>query len=738
MLGKFWRNTKKQPQKFYRSPRKQRIVDFFHSRFAVLGIIIVLVAALLLNSLAELQLGDGTVPERQETRGISRQMKVEAPRGDILDGSGLPLAYNEKISNIYIAYAGLNDEELNAVLLDTAKLFEEYEVSYGKVIDDYLDLDTMTFSMGTERMLEWQQNTNFLGLKPLPKNVRESSKDIRYVKETPQVFYDYMRNTRFHISDDFSEDDQKRIFRLRFQIYLNNWYFRQGEPILLANDVPDELVSIIQEQNFRYIGLLEGETQQRNYTDKAKNLSQVIGYVGSISAEEMEKYRSQGYGIQEKIGKAGIESVAEQYLHGTGGVQPYRIWTPDNKKANADHDFGGKSPIAGYDVQLTVRMDVQEAALDALKEYIDSVKTLSDDVDAEKIAGTAVMINLKDGGSVIAMANYPNYDPQDFITMRVDDEAAKRVEAYLTDNKLKPMMNRAISQLYAPGSTFKTFIGVSAANHGIVDRETQFDCQQYIEVDGQRFRCTGHHGKIDMENALAYSCNIYFYQCGMQTGIDQLTADLKEFQLGEKTGIELSGEAAGVRPSRELKASLYSDPGDQQWFPADTAQISIGQGLNSYTVLQLARATGGIATGYLTNPHIIKRVTAQDGSIVFEPQKEDIPLKFNQYSRDIVREGMRAVITDPNSTAYSGFLDSPVTVAGKTGTAETNYGGGEIVTNGLFICFAPYDNPEVAIAVAAESGARGAGVSSVAAAMIKQYYSGDSALPERSVVPSMY
>lgn len=702
--------------------RKRRVLDFLRSRFAVVGIITVLIGALLLHSLAKLQLTDAQKVMGQETKGVSRQMKVEAPRGDILDVNGVPLAYNKYVNNIYIAYAGLKDSELNAVLLDLAELFDEFEVTYGEAVDQYLDLETMTFAMEKDKMIEWQKNTNYLGLKALPEGETESSKDTQFVKETPRVFFDFMSQTKFKIPQDIPLEDQFKIFRFRFQLYLNNWFFIQGEPIPVATDVPAELAAIVSEQNYRYIGVLDGESPQRNYAENAADIAQVLGYVGSISAEEIDEYTSRGYSNQEKVGKAGIESIAEQYLHGTSGVKPYNIWTPDEASQSQVTESGGKTPFSGYDVQLTVRMDVQKVAMDALKEYVDSVAATEDDVDSAGAAGTAVMINLKDGGSIVAMASYPSYDPQDFIDMTIDEEAAARVQTYLQDTNLKPMMNRAISQVYAPGSTFKAFIGVAAADEEVINASTIYNCQRYMDVDGQEFRCTGRHGEIALNDALAYSCNIYFYHAGMTTGIDKLTAALKEFKLGEKTGIELSGEASGLRPSREMKASLYADPGDQQWFPADTAQISIGQGLNSYTVLQLARATGGIATGYLTNPHIIRQVTAQDGSIVFKSEAEDIPLSFSEYGLDIVRQGMREVVTNPGSTSYSEFGESPVAVAGKTGTAETNYGDGQIQTNGLFICFAPYDDPEIAVAVAAESGARGAGVSSVASEMIKAYY----------------
>lgn len=708
------------------SARRQRLKRLLFSRYAWMGLVVILSFSLMLGRTAYMQLIASADTRSLLDAGTTRQMRLAAPRGDIVDDSGMPVAYSINVKNLYMAYAGLESEQFNHVLLELSRLLDRYQISYAKEVEDYFNLDDMTFAKTREEMIEWQKDEHFLGLKDLPKGQKESSKDTQFVKTSPRVFYDYMRSTRFMIPDTYTEAEQKKVFALRFVIYLQNWFFQQGSPVLIASDIPNEVANIVTEQNYRYIGAISSTVSQRQYSETAQYMAQVLGYVGDINQEEYNQLKNQGYGYRDVIGKTGIELVAERYLHGTNGIAPYSIWSADGGRADETSTDGGKPSLPGYDVALTIQPELQKATMDALRLYVEGLNSTRDDPKLGKSAGCAVMLDLKRNAAVIAMANYPSFDPRDFVNMASDDEAADRVEDYLTDTESKPMLNRAISQLYAPGSTFKPFTGVSALENGAVDAGTVFRCEHILYVDGHMFRCDGTHYDTSIEKALAYSCNIFFYQAGMATGIDQLSETYKALGLGEPTGIELYGEAIGVRPSRAVKASLYDMPGDQEWFPADTAQVSIGQGLNSYTVLQLARATAGIATGKLYSPYLIRQVTDQTGAIVFKAEPKVTDLPFSEQNLQTIRNGMREVITDPLSTVHNEFLSAPVSAAGKTGTAETVYAESQMTTNGLFICFAPFDDPEVAICVAAETGAAGSGVSNVAVAMLEAYYGGAS------------
>lgn len=701
--------------------RSQRISEFLHSRFAFLGLLMLICGAVLFSSVAYVQMVTGSDSRNIIDKGVSRQLKLEAPRGDIVDANGIPLAFSKFVKNIYITNAGLKDDQLNSMLLELAHLLDSYNVKYGHEVDDYMNIDDMTYAMSEQEILEWQQNRNFLALKPLPEGQIESAKDTQFVKPSPKVFYDFLRSTKFKIPDSFSEEDQKKVFRLRFTIYLENWFFLQGKPVLISTDVPEEMASIIAEQNYRYMGVIDGDSPRRQYSKEAQYMGQILGYVGEINQEEYNAWANQGYGYDDVVGKTGIELVTERYLHGINGVKPYNVWTAKGEQNELVPQEGGKAAEPGFDVALTIHPDIQKVAMDALRLYTQQVDADNGNTGPYRSAGCAVMIDLSDGGSVIAMASYPSYDPQDFVDMANDKEAAKRVEENLKNTETKPMINRCISQIYAPGSTFKTFTGVAALESGAITKDTTFYCNHILYVDGHQFRCDGIHYETNINKALAYSCNIFFYHAGMATGIDYLSQVYQKFRLGDYTGIELYGEAEGTRPSRALKASLYDDPGDQQWFSADTAQVSIGQSLNAYTVLQLARATGGIATGKIVSPHIIRQVTNKEGAVIFKTEPKVTDLPFSEYNLQVVRDGMRRVVTDTGSTVYSSIGDTAVEVAGKTGTAETKVLDRD-TTNGLFVCFAPYRDPKVAIAIAVESGAHGAATSEIAGKMINAYF----------------
>ncbi|HHX37882.1 MAG TPA: hypothetical protein GX717_07875, partial [Clostridiaceae bacterium] len=290
MPKKDWREYEEPRLEGYRLPsRKQRVRAFFKSRYAFLGLIFILCFLLLTGSVVHIQLFTSDDTKDLLERGVSRQMTVQAARGNIYDGNGNQVAYNEPIKNIYIAYANLENDRFNHVLLELSHLLDEYDITYDDAVSDYIELDSMTYAMSEEDMLAWQKNTNYLGLKDLPEGQVESALDTQFVKPTPEVFFEFMRQVKFEIPDSYSLEEQKKVFALRFKIYLSNWFFQQGQPIEIGVDVPDELVHIIDEQNYRYIGVMSGETFKRNYISDARYMAQVVGYIGDINAEEHEE-----------------------------------------------------------------------------------------------------------------------------------------------------------------------------------------------------------------------------------------------------------------------------------------------------------------------------------------------------------------------------------------------------------------------------------------------------------------
>ena len=346
-------------------------------------------------------------------------------------------------------------------------------------------------------------------------------------------------------------------------------------------------------------------------------------------------------------------------------------------------------------------------------------------------------------GAVIAMGSYPNYDPNDFILQNYGDEQAKeQVKYYLGIDDYEeitatdlPLWNRAIMSMYAPGSTFKPCTALAALETGkITPRSNTIVCESPYDVDGWIFKCLerpdGGHGDLTLNDAMAQSCNIYFMKLGIMTGIDNISAMANRFGLGVKSGIDLPGEISGVMSSRENKRLTRQSVYDKTWFPSNTAQASIGQFDDCFTILQLCRYTCGIATNKLCTPYVIDKVVASDGSILYRGQKESVDIGIDEDNINAVRNAMNAVywgrergMANWNSSAHAAFENYPVELVCKTGTAETGFENTrKEYSNGLFICYAPKNNPEVALALVVEKGEWGSSSVIIAKKIMAAYF----------------
>lgn len=724
-----------------------KIRGLLSSRFSLLGLVILIAGAMILYQTAALQLNPGSVSGVSETSGVARQQVVQAPRGDIYDAAGVTLAYSETVPVLYLSYAGLAPTELNAMLLDLAHLLEEHGTDVKSELTEYMDLDHSecshaegqaedcgipVFLKSNAETRYWQSSPNLFAL-----NDGEGSTDFfdDQVKNDPQVFFDYLLYKQFAIENPdadgirYSREDAWRIMKLRYLIMRDYWSFVNGTPIELTRNVSEEMVSIIYEQNYRYKGVLVGQDSQRVYTDQVRYLSHIIGYTGKISAAQYEELRGLGYAPDAVVGQAGVESTAERYLAGQSGVKPYNIWSAAGAEGAFFSESVGKDAVAGYDVRLTIDLTLQRLAQQSLERVIQEIRNSPDNKNkGDADAGAVVALDVKTG-AVLAMASYPYYDPNDFQLQTDDEAAADRVREYLTDNEQKPMWNRAIMEIYAPGSTFKPVTAVAALQTGtITPQSSTIRCRGSEVIGDWPWRCLEYpvsgHGNLNLIQGMATSCNMYFFHLGVRTGVDAIDYWGGQLGLGEISGIDLPGEAKGFRSSRETKILLRSNPGDQIWFPADTAQTSIGQFDNSFTVLQLARYTASVASGNLVTPHVISQITRSDGVVIQRNDPDPQPIGLEQSTLDAVREAMIAVSHDREGTARRYFSDYPISVASKTGTAET---GKEDVSssNGLFICFAPADDPQIAIAQIIEKGAWGSNTIGIAVDILDAYFGFD-------------
>ncbi len=696
---------------------------FFRERNNILSLFFILFGVAVFVTTSILQFDPaGEMLAEAMVSGSAREQTVKAQRGDIYDRYGVPLAITESINIISICEAGLDNDQLNSMLSDITGLFEEEGITYTDPLSDYISPDGKSFRKSVEEIIYWQTNRNVFALRQPDPDGSAVYSDTVYAKTDPVEFFNYLKITLFGINEDMANEDAYRVMRIRFAIFLDRWAYRNGKPVEIARGVPDTLVHYIEEQSFRFTGILSSEQYERRYLPDAFYASHIIGYMGAISAFEYDELKDSGYLVNDMVGKSGVEKYAERYLRGTDGRKPYNILTARGENEVYFPYDSGKNPLPGNNIMLTIDLELQKTAYNALKENIEYIKSNPKDKNkGDADSGAVVMIKV-DTGEILAMVSYPGFDPSDFVMAAYDEDSNKRMIEALTNTKDKPMLNRAIMEIYAPGSTFKPMTAVAALEEGV---DTRQYCRGTEMIGEWRFRCleypTRGHGLLDLTRGLATSCNIYFHKLGVETGINALDKWVKAFGLGEYTGIDLPGEEKGYRSNRETKRLLRQSVYDQLWLPADTAQTAIGQFENKYTITQLARYVSALASGNLITPHVIKEITRPDGSILVGENNTASEIPVSEKTLEAVKKGMIAVSQDREGTARGVFGKFPIRIACKTGTAETGHED-RSSSNALFICYAPADDPQVAIAQIVEKGVWGSNTMGIARDLLIKYF----------------
>ena len=716
----------------------RRAFRFLTNRYLVLAVGFSVFGVIILIMTIQLQFSGYQKTLSESSSGIIRQYSSQAPRGDIYDNKGVLLASTNEYNNVMIANAYLDDASLNSLCLELSYLFDQYHCLRVSDLDQYFVLDPKARFLKEEaKIRKWQTDTNLFDLKDYASGVIVTFSDD-YVKTDPNVFFLYLRR-KFNIDNSYTIDEAYRIIRIRYQIFSNNWAFVKGTPVKIATDVPDELIRKFEEQNYHYMGIVAGKEYARTYSSEALYASHVLGYCGKISSVTYSDLAPFGYTSDDVVGKAGVEAQMERYLHGSSGTTPYSIWTKNGEEGLFVPYNYGIQPQEGATVYLTIDSRVHEVGMEALKEYI--LQEKANDISGFKTAsaGAFVLMNVNTG-AIVAMGSYPNYDPNDLILQNYGSEQAKEqvkwylgVDAYeeITAADL-PLWNRAIMSMYAPGSTFKPCTALAGLESGaITPKQTRIACVSPYDVDGWKFKClecpNGGHGYLTLDDAMAQSCNIYFMILGIRTGIDNISAMANRFGLGVKSGIDLPGEISGVMSSRENKRLTRQSVYDKTWFPSNTAQASIGQFDNCFTILQLCRYTAGIATNKLCTPYVVDKVVASDGTILYEGQQESVDIGISEDNIKAVRKAMISAAYGANyrSTIGNAFDpdEYPIKMACKTGTAETGFEDTrKEYSNGLFICYAPNDNPEVALALVVEKGKWGSSSVGIAKKIMAAYF----------------
>ncbi len=471
--------------------------------------------------------------------------------------------------------------------------------------------------------------------------------------------------------------------------------YRPYTPIRIATDADINTLTKIAEHQLELPGVMIEEQPVRDYVLGDVG-AHVFGYVREISREELETWRDKGYKMGDIVGKTGLERVYDEYIRGETGGQQVEV----DAHGRAIKILPGKQmPVPGYSLKLTLDRDVQEAAVLGLRESMENIKR-----EFPTKAAAAVAIDVRTGG-ILAMASEPSFDPNIFTTETIPPD----IWTSINDPKWQPQLNRAIRGVYPPGSTFKMVTATAGLETGVIKPEdTIVDRGVYWRVEPKKCWKAGGHGVVNLTRAIAVSCNVYFYDLGYRTGIDGLNKYTALYGLGQPTGVDLYPvEATGLLATPEWKLENYKTLGlgkPEPWQPGETLSAAIGQGFSAFTPLQMANYIATIANGGTRyRPYLASEIIDPDGKVerTIEPQViEELNLKPETVAA--VKEGMHLVTTGEGTASYY-FQGFPIPVAGKTGTAQNSQGA----DHGWFVGFAPYEEPEIAIAVLVEEGGHG-------------------------------
>ena len=670
--------------------------------------------------LFKLQIID-TKGDTDNTQVYSTITTVRASRGDILDRNGNVLVGNRASYNlVFNHYVTKSNPNCNQALYDLVQKCKELGITYS---DHFPVSATRPFTYTlTDLNTSWQNNFQLFMVD------RGLDSDI-----TAPLLMEKLR-TRYDLPEEWTDEEARGVVGLRYEFDLRG--ITNLPTYTFLEDVTDQQLSAILELNTPGL-MVESSTVREYHTTYAAH---ILGYMGGMDDSDWAKYKDQGYSMDAYIGQSGFEEAFEEYLHGIDGSR-LDVVSKDGAIIRQTY-LPGKEPIAGNNVETTIDITLQKISEDALAEVmanltnpeINTSEGESTGLDAE---GAAVVVMKVKTGEILACASYPTYD---LATIR---EAATW-NAIMEDPK-KPFFNRAFGAYYAPGSTYKMCTLVAAMEHTnskgeriLNYMETIQDKGVFTTLEGFNPKCLLYssvpgatHGVIDATDALKVSCNYFFYELGYRLTIDMLDETAKGFGLGEPTGIELT-EQIGWRANAESKAASYTGP-DAVWNAGDRVLCAIGQSENRFTPLQLCVYACTLANrGTRYRATFLNRVASSDYRTLIKQNEPEIVSKMDiSYDTyEMYMTGMRKVITDVGGTAnkYFGGHETlkpfPVEVCAKTGTAQHASGGSD---HAAFICFAPKDNPEIAVAVYGEKAAHGSWLAPVAEQVLEAYFEMEAA-----------
>lgn len=669
-------------------------MDKRNVRYNILTVIVYIIGVILLVQLFNLQIVHGEEYYEKSSSRLTRENTIVAARGNILDKNGNILAGTFNQYSVEIYKSKIDNETLNNTLLKVVNVLE----SNGDTYKDEFPVKTnpTEFTISDEKLKNWLKDND------LDENL-----------SADDVFQKYKE--KYEINNSNIEEVRK-IIAIRYGIEIEGYSSMSSYTI--AKNISTKSVAIFEEQNLDFPGIAISTSSVRKYL-RGSLASHIIGYIGGINEEELKN--NEGYLMNDYIGKSGIEYVFEPYLKGKNGKKQ----TDMSIDGTTTGEYITEEAVQGSDVILTIDANLQSATETALKNNIEKIKTGGFSEQRDVNAGAVVVLDVKTG-DVLAMASYPDFEPELF----VNGISTEKWNEY-TQGEKSALVNRSIQSAYAPGSTFKMVSAISGLETGAINAtETIYDTGVYPH--GYNPKCwiytrNGHgHGALNVSGAIKNSCNYYFYEVITRMGIENLEKYATYFGLGQKTNIELPGEVSGTLAGK----TLYDKLGET-WYYGNSLSAVIGQAENNFTPLQMARYIAMLANGGKSvNVSIVKDIIdangtslgkdeieryAQERLNLTETNSEDLNIK--KENLDVVLEGMKSVTTETGGTAYGVFKDFDIEVGGKTGSAEA---GNNV--NAWFVGFAPFDNPEIAIVVMVENGSHGSYTAEVARDVIQEYF----------------
>ena len=641
------------------------------------GAFLVLFFAVLYNA----QVVNGTENRARSISSNTASETVTASRGIITDRNGKVLVSNRLAYTLVVDKSGFgkDDAALNGAIWRLIALCQEQGVAWN---------DTLPMTTG---------NSPRLTTKSTGETFREYLKDNKLPTDgDSEALLEAMR-TLYGIDSSYTTAQARLIAGVRYELDGRSSY-------TFAEDVSTELLGRITDG--KYQGVTIKTAAARVYDTKLA--AHILGTVGAIWQEEWRSdestgyvgYADKGYSMNDLVGKDGVEKAFEEYLHGKDGKR--LITTDENGKITGE--LYTREPQPGGTVALTIDIDLQQVVEDTLAETIQGMI----DKDSNERGGAAVVIEVGTG-EILACASYPTYDLETF---------NQDYEELLADERL-PMFNRATQGVYAPGSTFKLCTSVAALEEGIITPSTIIEDKGiYTYYRDPQPMCwiwrQAHttHGRINVSQAIVDSCNYFFYEVGRLTGIAKLDEYASAFGLGQSTGIE-TGDVSGALASPE-----WAESHDREWTDGQTITAAIGQSYNLFTPIQLANYVATLVSGgEHYEAHLLKNVKSYDNSRIIDVYGKGPlnDLNISDSTMAAVTKGMHDLTHDSLAGAFSRCV---VEAGAKTGSAQV----GTDIANGTFVAYAPYDDPEIAIAIVVEKGGSGSLLANAAVDIINAWF----------------